>query len=123
MDAGGVDGLFGGGVPGECGPPAIGWNAARRLEHGAGARGGDAYAMHRGGDERALDRFRPAVQREVEGPPVQREHDVAAHLTMREHRLLGAEVNVGPERVVGTDLDHREIERAESPPDLRELVL
>jgi len=42
---------------------------------------------------------------------------------VRQHGLLGSEVHVGPEHVVGAGLDHREVEWSEARADLDELVV
>ena len=65
-------------------------------------------------DEYPLDGFRPSVRRKSEETPVHRQHHGAAHASMGLHGLFRAEMPVGPRLVVLADLDHREIERAES---------
>ena len=81
-----------------------------------------AHAALGRGPARPADRLAPPVRREVEGGPVDRQHDrvglALVDVEVGLDRLLGVEVDVGPVHAVGADRDDREVERAEVGADV-----
>ena len=68
-----------------------------------------------------VDRLIPRVQTEIERAPVHGEQRAAAEHAMRDERVVGAEMDLAPRRVVRADLEHHEIERAAALADGLEL--
>jgi hypothetical protein len=58
------------------------------------------------------------VERQIEGCPVNREHQLSAHQVVGCDRLFGAHMDIGPGTVVGADLHHGEINWARTASDL-----
>ena len=109
-----------GGLPRLRRPPRGGGQRVAERDRLAGARVGDALGRILR-DAEALNRLGPPVRREVERGPVQREQRPPVHQPIGGERLLRPHVDVGPQRVVPADLDHREVERPEALPDLGEV--
>src|SRR5688572_16614481 len=77
-----------------------------RSRHHEVSATGDGRSRH------TLGRLVPGVEREVERPPMDGKQQRAAQRGVRVDRLLGVQMDVGPELVVRADLHEREVERA-----------